>query len=175
MTHLDELEAERSRLAKEFARATDQAVQLEATLELTTKSRSYRVWQKYIKAKSLLIKSLKNPRRVSRGLRVLFTKGPRELLRKVISLETETIPTPNIKEQYEHFFATHYPSSTVLKQQTETSQNLSTRPVISIILPVYNTPVDFLKNCLDSVLAQSYDNWELCVCDDASPSPAPVK
>nr|WP_320136759.1 glycosyltransferase [uncultured Amphritea sp.] len=41
-------------------------------------------------------------------------------------------------------------------------------PKISIIVPVYNTDVDFLRECIDSVLAQSYQYWELCIADDAS-------
>ncbi len=36
---------------------------------------------------------------------------------------------------------------------------------ISILVPVYNTPVDYLKQMLDSVLWQTYDNWELCIAD----------
>lgn len=42
-------------------------------------------------------------------------------------------------------------------------------PLISIILPTYNTPEKYLKEALDSVLAQIYPHWELCIADDASP------
>lgn len=42
------------------------------------------------------------------------------------------------------------------------------RPLISIILPVYNPVMNWLQECIDSVLAQRYGNWELCICDDAS-------
>ncbi len=38
-------------------------------------------------------------------------------------------------------------------------------PKISIIVPVYNTDPKFLREMLDSVLAQSYSNWELCLAD----------
>lgn len=41
-------------------------------------------------------------------------------------------------------------------------------PLISIIVPTYNTDELFLKQCIDSVLNQSYPNWELCLADDAS-------
>lgn len=43
-----------------------------------------------------------------------------------------------------------------------------TGPLISIIVPTYNTDELFLKQCIDSVLNQSYPNWELCLADDAS-------
>lgn len=45
---------------------------------------------------------------------------------------------------------------------------LSYKPVISIIVPVFNVEEQYLKKCLDSVLNQVYENWELCIADDAS-------
>jgi len=39
---------------------------------------------------------------------------------------------------------------------------------ISIIVPVYNPPLDFLRECLDSVLAQQAGNWQLVVANDGS-------
>lgn len=44
-------------------------------------------------------------------------------------------------------------------------------PLISILIPVYQTPERWLRKCLDSVLAQVYPMWELCIADDASPAP----
>jgi GT2 family glycosyltransferase len=44
-------------------------------------------------------------------------------------------------------------------------------PLVSIIFPVYNTPEAFLRAALDSVRAQLYENWELCISDDASTQP----
>lgn len=44
-------------------------------------------------------------------------------------------------------------------------------PLISILLPLYQTPERWLRRCIDSVLAQAYPNWQLCIVDDASPDP----
>ena len=41
------------------------------------------------------------------------------------------------------------------------------RPIISIIVPVYNTE-KYLDQCIQSVLAQTYTNWELLLIDDGS-------
>lgn len=39
---------------------------------------------------------------------------------------------------------------------------------ISIIVPVYNPPVEFLRECLDSVITQQASNWQLVVANDGS-------
>ncbi len=41
-------------------------------------------------------------------------------------------------------------------------------PLISIVMPTYNTPAEYLKKAIDSVIDQSYPYWELCIADDAS-------
>jgi glycosyltransferase involved in cell wall biosynthesis len=42
------------------------------------------------------------------------------------------------------------------------------RPLISVVMPVYNTPAELLEKAIRSVSAQLYANWELCIADDAS-------
>lgn len=44
-------------------------------------------------------------------------------------------------------------------------------PLISILLPVYAPPERWLRRCIDSVRRQAYPKWELCIAEDASPSP----
>ena len=45
------------------------------------------------------------------------------------------------------------------------------QPLISVIVPTYNTPATVLREMVESVKAQLYPNWELCIADDASPEP----
>ena len=44
-------------------------------------------------------------------------------------------------------------------------------PLISIVVPVFNPAPDLLRKTLDSVIAQLYPRWELCIADDASSDP----
>ena len=51
------------------------------------------------------------------------------------------------------------------------AEQLRQKPKISIITPVFNPPISHFRLCLDSVLAQAYQNWELCLADDCSTDP----
>ena len=42
------------------------------------------------------------------------------------------------------------------------------QPLISIIIPVYNGE-KYLRPCIDSILHQTYQHWELLLIDDGSP------
>ena len=46
-----------------------------------------------------------------------------------------------------------------------------TKPVISVLVPVYNPPEGLLEKSLQSVVDQLYPHWELCIADDASTEP----
>ena len=56
------------------------------------------------------------------------------------------------------------------RNKTQVNSNLSSHHdyYISIIIPVYNGPVKWLKEAIESVLNQSENNWELCIVDDNS-------
>jgi len=49
--------------------------------------------------------------------------------------------------------------------------NFNKKILISVLLPVYNVEEKWLRRCIESVTNQIYENWELCIADDCSPSP----
>lgn len=51
-------------------------------------------------------------------------------------------------------------------------ERMSYRPLISVVMPVYNTDEMLLRKTVASVRAQIYPDWELCIADDASLHPA---
>ncbi len=53
----------------------------------------------------------------------------------------------------------------------ETLARMAERPLISVIVPTFNTPEKMLCEMIESVLAQVYPVWELCVSDDGSTEP----
>lgn len=50
-------------------------------------------------------------------------------------------------------------------------EQLSYRPTISVVMPVYDPDVQHLREAIDSLRAQIYENWQLCIADDGSTKP----
>ncbi len=42
-------------------------------------------------------------------------------------------------------------------------------PLVSVVMPTYQSDLKFLTAAIESVRSQIYTNWQLCICDDASP------
>ncbi len=72
-------------------------------------------------------------------------------------------------EKWAVAFDHHNPES--LKNLAALEDEFHLTPLISIVMPVYNTPEKWLVKAIDSVRAQVYQKWELCLADDASPKP----
>ncbi len=51
------------------------------------------------------------------------------------------------------------------------SEHAASLPLISVLMPVYNPPLDFWDQAIESLRAQWYPHWELCMADDASTDP----
>lgn len=54
---------------------------------------------------------------------------------------------------------------------TEHVQQFDSRPTFSVVMPTYNSDPEHLRAAIDSVRAQLYPHWELCIADDASTDP----
>jgi len=70
---------------------------------------------------------------------------------------------------YAAFVASTAPDIDALSRRVEA---LIDPPAISIVIPVYKPDLEFLRRCVESVRAQVYTRWELCLCDDGSNDPA---
>jgi len=102
----------------------------------------------------------------------LIKKQPKikKALIKSIRL-TEKITRTTIlgrSQSYQTWLKNHTPTTQQLESQRRASKSLKYKPLISIIVPTYNTPAKLLKACIESVVSQSYEKWEMIIIDDCS-------
>ena len=69
---------------------------------------------------------------------------------------------------YDKWIAANEPSLSALKAQHTKANDFGYKPLISLIMPVWNTPKEILNQTISSVLQQTYGNWELCITDGNS-------
>lgn len=93
---------------------------------------------------------------------ILYFKhfGPKEFLNHLLDrLEPEEIP-------YDGWFASHSPKESELTRQRESGLDQKADSVLfSVIVPAYCTPEKVLLEMIESVRAQTYGKWELCIAD----------
>lgn len=78
---------------------------------------------------------------------------------------------PAWADPYPVWLAEHRASTSALQAQRAHVPRLGWRPRVSILVPVFNPPPGVLAEMIESVLAQTYDRWELVLADGASTLP----
>src|SRR5215210_8464063 len=71
-------------------------------------------------------------------------------------------------DQYRLWQARDAPTAARADRLRAEGQAFSYRPLVSLVMPVYETEPRWLRAAIASVQAQLYDRWELCVADDGS-------
>lgn len=95
----------------------------------------------------------------ARGIRIWKQYGFRELwVRFVEKMKPEDVP-------YEKWYAKKKIKPEEMEAQKQDSKQWENRPLISICVPLYNTPENYLIQMIDSVVGQTYTNWQLCLAD----------
>jgi O-antigen biosynthesis protein len=87
------------------------------------------------------------------------------------TVESSTNSPYNEAVAYELWMKRHTPTEQDLRDFAAMVKVFAHQPLMSIIMPVYNPPIEFLKAAIDSVIHQVYPHWELCIADDVSPNP----
>ena len=96
---------------------------------------------------------------IRKGIRYLKHYGWKEfLIRLQEKQEQEAIP-------YNDWYEKVKPTEAELAEQRKISRKWKVGPKISIVVPLYNTPETFLREMIESVMASTYENWELCLAD----------
>ncbi len=104
----------------------------------------------------------------TKGLRTTLSYTLKYLRHGKNAFRPQQITATSYKEWIAHY--EQYEIATVKK----TIAGFNKKPLISVIVPVYNVDPQWLDACIQSVVDQWYENWELCLYDDASTNPETV-
>lgn len=122
---------------------------------------------------------MKMIKKVIKSSAIVGLKGARRVIRSNARLKSVAdrairfaVPTIHRKDRYQVWLANNFPDFIEIAKIKHLEKQLQYRPLISVVVPTYNTNLDFLRDCIESVQAQIYENWELIIVDDASPDEA---
>jgi GT2 family glycosyltransferase len=119
-------------------------------------------------------------RGIFKGARLAFTRPLGALLKQAMRNPSRILgkldpDAPRdialLDQQYQGWLSRNAIDEARRASITAETRALDKRPLISILMPVYNPPVAWLQGAIDSVTAQIYPDWELCIADDASTVP----
>jgi len=164
---------------------------LEGRIESMESTKTWRVRKAYHKARRILSIS-GGGKKIAVGnffKKMIFfvSRNGRKLVRKVLKLTfkklylwLEDLPVRIIygntdvlnpafeNSPYDIWRLKNVPGEKELLGFKKQIKKLKYQPLVSILLPVYNPPIEYFRNCLDSVLGQVYENIEVCIADDCS-------
>jgi len=84
---------------------------------------------------------------------------------RIFSLPNNKVHSSLYREWIEKFDCMNDELRNKMRNRTE---NFAHQPCISVIMPTYNSNIDWLTEAIESVRKQIYPHWELCIADDAS-------
>ena len=113
---------------------------------------------------NLILKAIKsiNITNIKKMLKLIKTYGFKDAIKKLKFVLTGTLNV-NRNEEYKEWIKANEPTLEELELQKNYSFKYN--PKISIIVPMYNTKVKFFEELVDSLILQTYSNWELCLAD----------
>lgn len=104
------------------------------------------------------------PYNLYKGIRYLKNYGWKEFL---IRLKEKSEPEDIA---YQDWYLAHCATEEELNRQRKESSKWKNAPKISILVPAYKTPEEYLRQMIASVQRQSFSNWELCIADATEPA-----
>lgn len=90
-------------------------------------------------------------------------KGIKRLLEKIHESIFKTNDNKQEQKNYLEWIKNNEPNEEELQKQRE--HKFEYNPKISVVVPMYNTPENYFVELVDSLKAQTYSNWELCLAD----------
>lgn len=144
---------------------------LQNLLHTVMQSRSWR-WTQKLRSLGALARRVRQLVRQQGGVlqalkkttSVLFKQGPQAVVSAVHRAADQSF-------SYADWIAQNEAPAHLYSHFKEKSFGWQHQPLVSVVMPTYNSPLHFLAQAIESVQAQVYPNWQLCIADDASTNP----
>jgi GT2 family glycosyltransferase len=133
------------------------------TIQNIESSHGFRWLKRYYAVRNYLFPRGSRRYRVAIGMARSFRSWAKFLIKNVL------LGGWSADRDYLNWIHKHEPNRDQLEAQRQVK--FACEPLISIIVPTYNTPARVLEDMLKSVLEQTYARWELCIADGASAKP----
>jgi glycosyltransferase involved in cell wall biosynthesis len=143
-----------------------------ALIDLMQNSRSWR-WTSAIRDAGYVARKIRQLTRQQGGIRntliksvkILFQSGPKGLSNALHRANESSLT-------YADWMARNEPHASSYAALKLNADKWPQQPLVSIIMPTYNSPIHFLAEAIGSVQNQVYTRWQLCIADDASSDPS---
>ena len=124
-------------------------------------------------ARGTLNSAVSGRRLAAKSRRVIKNEGWRAFARKARGRLMSRLTMSRVQSSartisYKEWIAANEPGAAQIERQREAALALPYRPLVSVVTPVWNPDPRLLRQTIESVRAQTYDNWELCLADGGS-------
>lgn len=146
---------------KKFYQAQYRASLVEAELNAVRSSKAYKI----TKGAGIIKNQLKSdPVGLSKKAARMLLNNPKKLLHFMRTADRVGFMAQSVVDQnnkYQEWILLNEPDATALQQQRVEVDTFKNKPLISVITPVFNPPIDVLEELIESVLNQTYPHFEL--------------
>lgn len=154
-----ELQSVRTQMANQAARGEAIEKRLQGEVDGIKTSRVWRT--------ALILRTIRQWLSMD-GIRGVLKAGPLGVARQGAARDDRA-------RRYEAYLAAHEPTPDRRQRLRRRAESLPRKPLLSIVMPVFNVDPRMLAEAVESVCDQVYENWELCIADDASDRPETVR
>lgn len=123
--------------------------------------------RQFVRAVARFIKSFRisNLKKVYRSIKTRGLKNTFATIKAVLftNFKAPIVPKAVSGDPYQEWIKYNEPTEKELLEQKK--HKFKIRPKISLVVPMYNTKVNFFEELVDSLILQTYSNWELCLAD----------